>query len=152
MYKLAVLEADRAESVEEIAEIWTLTQTFFDQTFELWQVVRAYDQLSDKLLEHYKKSCRASKRLVKNTEPFSIVRNTSPAVLPPFPHLGTWRARAPRKWITASANQQSMISYMPESGETLDLRLLSLLIWKKNREREATIVEPDLVKGLHSLA
>jgi hypothetical protein len=42
--------------VEEIAEIWTLTQAFFDQRFELWQAVRAYDQLSDKFLEHYKKT------------------------------------------------------------------------------------------------
>jgi hypothetical protein len=70
MYKLAVLEADRAETVAEMAEIWTEAHAFFARTLSLWQAVAVHDPLTNKLAEHYKKTLAKLKEVSEEHRQF----------------------------------------------------------------------------------
>ena len=56
VYKIAVLEARRTDSPEEIAEIWREVLAFQGQMFAMWQNVRAYDPTTRGLIDDYREA------------------------------------------------------------------------------------------------
>ena len=56
VYKIAVLEARRTDSPEEIAEIWREVLAFQKQMFAMWQNVRTYDPETRGLVNDYREA------------------------------------------------------------------------------------------------
>jgi hypothetical protein len=55
VYKVAVLEARRTDSSEEIAAIWREVLFFYQQMFAMWQNVRADDPVTQGLVDEFRK-------------------------------------------------------------------------------------------------
>jgi hypothetical protein len=53
-YKIAVLDARRANSADEVAAIWKEVLSFARATLELWKKVRVPEPVTEKLIEHHR--------------------------------------------------------------------------------------------------